>query len=101
LADQTILEPSEETDMSHLRVTICRVEDDAQPGKATELHSFDLPPVDADKMRPETALDQMEDGVLRHGQEIMRMLLEQEWVEVDKQLAERYEQAFPPRDGDS
>lgn len=85
--------------MSHLRVTICRVEDDAQSGKATELHSFDLPPVDADKMKPETALDEMEVGVLRHGQEIMRILLEQEWVEVDEQLAERYEQAFPPWDG--
>jgi hypothetical protein len=43
----------------------------------------------------------MEAGVLRHGQEIMRMLLEQEWAEVDEQLAERYEQAFPPKDGDS
>jgi hypothetical protein len=86
--------------MSHLRVTICRVEDEAQPGKVTELHSFDLAPVDADKLRPDTALDQMEDGVLRHGQEIMRLLLEQGWVEVDEQLAEQYEQAFPPWDGD-
>jgi hypothetical protein len=42
--------------MSHLRVLICRVDDEANPDQMTELHSIDLPVVEPGKMRPETAL---------------------------------------------
>jgi len=84
--------------MSHLRVLICRVEDD--PNEMTELHRFDLPAVDAEKLSPETALDEMEARMLDHGREITSYLLRQEWVEIDEQLVEKYQQAFPPWSGD-
>ena len=87
--------------MSHLRVLICRVEDEKQPDKMTELHSFDLSAVDVDNMKPETALDQLESSTLTQGHEIMRYILEQQWVDVDELLTEKHEEAFPPWDGDS
>jgi hypothetical protein len=95
---EIIVNPTKEVEMSHLRVSICRVED--EPGKVTELHSFDLPAVDPDKMKPENALDQMESQVLTHGQKIMRYLLEQQWVDTDELLTEKHEEAFPPWNGD-
>lgn len=85
--------------MSHLRVLICRVEDEKEPDKMTELHRIDLPAADPEKMKPETALDQMEIRTLTCGQEIMRRLLEQQWMEADELLVENHKQAFPPRDG--
>ena len=85
--------------MSHLRVLICRVEDD--PKEMTELHRFDLPAVDLEKLAPETALDQMETRMLDCGNKITSYLLRQQWVDVDEQLVEKYQQAFPPRSGDS
>lgn len=87
--------------MSRLRVLICRVEDEGQSEKMTELHRFDLSSVDVDKMKPETALDQLEDRTLSAGQLIMRRLLEHQWEEVDELLVEKHERAFPPRDRDS
>jgi len=91
----------EEVQMSHIRVLICRVEDEAQPEKTTELHRFDLPAVDPAKMKPETALDQLETRILSCGQVMMRRLLEHQWVEMDELLVEKHRQAFPPWDGDS
>ena len=82
--------------MSRLRVLICRVEDDAQPEKMTELHRFDLPALDPEKMKPDTALDQLEERTLSCGQQIMRRLLEDQWVEVDELLVESHKRSFPP-----
>lgn len=84
--------------MSHLRVLICRVEDDQK--EMTELHRFDLPAVDPEKLSPETALDEIETRMLDCGHKITGYLLRQQWVDVDEQLVEKYEQDFPPRDGD-
>lgn len=86
--------------MSHLRVLICRVDDETQPDQMTELHSFDVPDVDPDQLEPETALDEMEAGVLTVGQEVMRHLLKSQWEEVDKLLVEEYQQRSSPSDGD-
>jgi hypothetical protein len=87
--------------MSRLRVLICRVDDEAQPDKMTELHRFDLPSFDPKKMKSETSLDDLERSTLQSGQLIMRRLLEHQWEEVDDLLVESHERAFPPRDGDS
>lgn len=86
--------------MSHLRVLICRVDDETQPDQMTELHSFDAPNVDPDQLEPETALDEMEAGVLAVGQEVMRHLLKSQWEEVDKLLVEEYQRRSSPSDGD-
>lgn len=80
--------------MSHLRVLICRVK--GEPNEMTELHRFDLPSVDVEKLSPKTALDEMETHMLDCGQEITSYLLRQQWVEADEQLVEKYKQAFPP-----
>lgn len=87
--------------MSRLRVLICRVDDEGQPEQMTELHSFDLPDIDPEKMEPETGLDEMETGVLTIGQEVMRHLLKSQWEEVDKLLVEQYLQRFSPSGGDA
>jgi len=86
--------------MRHLRVLICRVDDETQPDQMTELHSFDVPDVDPDQLEPETALDEMEAGVLSVGQEVMRNLLKSQWEEVDGLLVEEYRRRFSPSDGD-
>lgn len=86
--------------MSHLRVLICRVDDEANPDQMSELHSFDLPAVAPEQMEPETALDEMETEVLTIGQEVMRQLLKSQWEAVDRLLVEQYQEHFPPRDGD-
>jgi hypothetical protein len=91
---------TEEGTMSRLRVLICRVDDEKQPERMTELHSFDLPGVDPEQLEPETALDEMEAGVLTIGQEVMRHLLKSQWEEVDKLLVEQYQERFPPSDSD-
>ena len=87
--------------MSHLRVLICRVDDEEQPDQMTELHSFDLPENDPEQLEPETALDEMEMGVLSIGQEVMRHLLKSQWEEVDKLLVEQYQQRFSPSGGNA
>lgn len=86
--------------MSHLRVLICRVDDEEQPDQMTELHSFDMPDVDPESLKPETTLDEMEAGVLTIGQEVMRHLLRSQWEEVDKLLVKQYQERFSPSGGD-
>jgi hypothetical protein len=83
--------------MSHLRVLICRVEDEAHPDQMTELHSVDVPGVDPGQLRPETTLDELEGQTLTIGQEVMRHLLKSQWAEVDRLLVEQYRQRFSPR----
>jgi hypothetical protein len=86
--------------MSHLRVMICRVDDESEPDRMTELHSIDLPAAEAGQMQPETALDELETEVLTVGHEVMQHLLKEEWAEVDRLLVEAYQRRFPPRGGD-
>lgn len=86
--------------MSRLRVLICRVDDEKHPDQMTELYQFDLPDVDPEQLRPETALDEMEDGVLTIGQDVMRHLLKSQWEEVDKLLVKQYQERFSPSGGD-
>jgi hypothetical protein len=86
----------EEGMMSHLRVLICRVDDEASPDKMTELHSVDLPGVDPGRMQPETALDELETEVLAVGQDVMRHLMKSQWEEVDRLLVEAYQRRFSP-----
>jgi hypothetical protein len=86
----------EEGVMSHLRVLICRVDDDAKPDQMTELHSVDLPGVDPGQMQSETALDELETEVLAVGQDVMRHLMKSQWEEVDRLLVEAYQRRFSP-----
>ena len=86
--------------MSHLRVVIGRVDDEAHPDQMSELYSIDLPAVDPEQMQPETALDALETGVLTTGHEVMRHLLKSEWAEVDRLLVAQYQQRFSPSDGE-
>ena len=82
--------------MSHLRVLICRVDDEASPDQMTELHSIDLPVVEPGQMQAETALDKLETEVLAVGQDLMRHLMKSQWAEVDRLLVEAYQQRFSP-----
>lgn len=86
--------------MSHLRVMICRVADEEQPDQMTELHSFELPDIAPELLEPETALDELETGVLNIGQEVMRHLLKSQWEEVDKLLVAQYQERFSPSGGE-
>jgi hypothetical protein len=82
--------------MSHLRVLICRVEDEQHPEQMTELQRIDLPAVDPQQLTPETAVDALESQSLATGQELMRRLLGQQWQELDQQLAAETKRLSPP-----
>jgi hypothetical protein len=82
--------------MSHLRVLICRVDDEQHPEQMTELQRIDLPAVDPQQLTPETAVDALEAQSLATGQEVTRRLLGQQWQEVDQQLAAEAQRLSPP-----
>jgi hypothetical protein len=79
--------------MSHLRVIICRVENEEQ---MTELASFDLAEVEAGQLKPEILLDGLETTTQTVGQAVLRELLKQQWLEIDQQLVKKYQQEFSP-----
>ena len=85
--------------MSHLRVLICRV-DDEHPEQMTELQRLDLPAVDPQQLTPETAIDTLEAQSLATGQELIRRLLGQQWQELDQQLAAETKRLSPPGRGE-
>jgi hypothetical protein len=74
--------------------------EDEKSQEMTELHRFDLPAVEVEKLSPETALDELEKSMLEKGQKITGYLLRQQWVDIDEELVEKYQQAFPPWGGD-
>jgi len=77
--------------MSHLRVLICRV-DDNDPDRMMELASYDMPEVDVTTLDGETALDDLEATTNEVGHEILRHLLRAQWEAVDEELAGQYRQ---------
>ena len=81
--------------MSHLRVLICRV-DDEDLGKMTELASFDVPEADVGQLKAETALDELEATSGKVGHAVVRHLLEAQWEKIDAKLVEEYRQSFSP-----
>src|SRR5258708_1981600 len=72
--------------MSHLRVLICRVEDDTE--EMTELASVDLPPVCA--RWSAAPLDTLEAQVATTGQRLLASLCELAWNEIDAAAVARY-----------
>jgi len=85
--------------MSHLRVLICRVEDEDE--QMTELASVDLPPVRA--RWSAAPLDTLEAQVATAGQRLLARLCELQWDAVDAEAVARYAAAQVPgsveRDG--
>jgi hypothetical protein len=82
--------------MSHLRVLICRVEDENHSEQMTELQRIDLPAPDPTQLTPDTALDTLETQSLKTGQELIRRLLGQQWQELDRTLAAETQRLSPP-----
>jgi len=78
--------------MNHIRVLICRVEDDND--EMTELASVDLPPVCAH--RSAAPLDTLEVQVAIAGQRLMARLCELQWDAVDADAVARYGAAQTP-----
>jgi len=72
--------------MSHLRVLICRVED--EDDQMTELASVDLPAVRA--RRSAAPLDTLETHVATVGQRLLAALCAVQWDEVDTQAVAEY-----------
>jgi len=85
--------------MSHLRVVICRVEDEDE--QMTELASVDLPPMCA--RWSGAPLDTLEAQVATAGQRLLTRLCELQWDAVDAEAVARYAAAQAPggveRDG--
>lgn len=73
--------------MSHLRVLICRVDED-ETEQLTELASIDLPPTG--QRRSYHVLDDLEAQVEQTGHQILRCLNELEWEELDTQAVCQY-----------
>jgi len=81
--------------MSHLRVIICRVDDDSDQ-QMTELASFDLDEPKVSEMEAERVLDEMEATTVKVGHQVLRELFKAQWAEVDQVLVEQYRQDFSP-----
>jgi hypothetical protein len=62
----------------------------------SELASFDMPEMDIDTLKPETALDDLETSTYEIGTAALRKVLQARWEEMDKQLADKYRQSFSP-----
>jgi hypothetical protein len=81
--------------MSHLRVIICRVDDESDK-QMTELASFDLDEPKVSEMEADRALDEMEATTVKVGHQVLRELFKVQWEEVDQVLVEQYRQDFSP-----
>ena len=81
--------------MSRIRILVVKVEDD-DPDTMSELASFDMPEVDLEKLRPETALDDLETSTYEIGTAALKKVLQARWEEIDKQLADKSRQSFSP-----
>jgi hypothetical protein len=81
--------------MSHLRLLLCRVEDD-ESGSMTQLAAVDLPATQLNELQATTCLDVLEERTLQAGQALMVPLLEAQWSEVDALLTQQARQAFSP-----
>lgn len=81
--------------MSHVRVIICRVEEDEAAGM-TELASFDLPGAEVARLEAERALDEIEATTVQVGQRILQQLIRVQWEEIDRQVGEAQRAAFSP-----
>ncbi len=78
--------------MSHLRLLICRVDDDTD--QATELDRLDLPPLAPDASA--APLDTLEACVARAGSRVLGRLCELQWAEIDAQAVARYRARHAP-----
>jgi hypothetical protein len=83
--------------MSHIRVLICRVEDES-PDQMTELAHVDLPEIDVAGLKPETTLDDLEASTQEAGVAILQRLFQAQWEKVDADLTQKARQTFPPSD---
>ena len=72
--------------MSHLRLLICRVDDDTD--QMTALDRLDLPPLAPDPAG--APLDTLEARVARAGSRLLGRLCELQWEEIDAQAVARY-----------
>jgi hypothetical protein len=81
--------------MSRIRILVVKVEDD-NPDAMSELASFDMPEMDIEKLRPETALDDLETSTYEIGTAALKKVLQARWEEIDKQLADKSRQSFSP-----
>lgn len=81
--------------MSRIRILVVKVDDD-NPDAMSELASFDMPEADIDTLKPETALDDLEASTYEIGTAALRKVLQARWEEMDKQLADKSRQSFPP-----
>ncbi len=80
--------------MSQLCVLICRVNDDNDDGRMTELACVDVPPIAPGS--PVTHLDRLEESVVQSGQQVLRHLCELQWEEGDAAAVAHYQQRQPP-----
>lgn len=81
--------------MSRIRLLVVKVDDD-NPDTLSELASFDMPALDLETLKPETALDDLEASTFEIGTSALKKVLQARWEEMDTQLADTYRQSFPP-----
>jgi hypothetical protein len=80
--------------MSHIRILVCRVDDEALD-HLTELAAFDLPQPTSAALDAATALDALEANTLEIGHTVLRAALQAQWAALDAQLVEAYCRRFP------
>jgi len=79
--------------MSHIRVLICRVDEEEQ---MTEVAAYDLASEGEVRLAATQALDDLESSIHRTGNAILRRLLQAQWELMDRERADQYvKQAAP------
>jgi hypothetical protein len=82
--------------MSHLRLLLCRVEDEQHPEQMTQIAAVDLPETQLSDLTQQTCLDTLEERTLQAGHALMGPLFEAQWNEVDTLLTQQKCQGFSP-----
>ena len=81
--------------MSHLRVIVCRVEDETSD-KMSEIASFDLPNTEINTLCPINTIDELEQTTFEIGQPILKKIMQAQWEEMDNNLANKTRKDFFP-----
>jgi hypothetical protein len=80
--------------MSHIRVTVSRVDD--EDGQHKELSHVDFPAEEVDALQAETLFDDLEATTQETGNMVLRQILQARWATIDATVTEQYRDRVSP-----
>lgn len=76
--------------MAHIRILVCRVDDDTGTARMTELAAIDLPSPSGANRHTEATLDALEATTLNLGHAALQAALLAQWELLDARLVDTY-----------